>query len=150
MTIVSYFDDSLQEKDELTTADGKILIIEILRWLAAKEQMRLAKANESELRANILGKLLVDGPRRGSMKFEDENFKIQATAKVNIAVDEEVLNALWEDGQLTPEDTAMFSQKLKVSDKIHTLPQTSSVWKAITSKPGTPTLSVTRKDDDGD
>lgn len=136
--------------EAVTTANGRILITDALRWLAAKANLAKAKQEESKLRKEICAKLLEGGPRRGRVVFEDDEFKIVAHAKVNVNCDEAILNALWESGLLTDEDASCFSKRLQVSDTIHKRPADSNVWKAITTKEATPGLEIERKEHDGD
>jgi predicted RNase H-like HicB family nuclease len=81
-----------------------------------------------------------EGPFTASGTLELE---IVAKSTTSFKVDEEELQNLKDQGLLTEIDESCFERKLSVKDgALRKLPKDSVVWRAITEKPGMPTLEV--------
>jgi hypothetical protein len=123
---------------------------EVLTWIVTAASLKNIKGQEIDLRKKICETILGEVVGKQKVVVDDPDFKITAEIGVSLEADMQQLNSLAEQKLLTEEDLAVFSWGLKISQTIHHLPKESHIWKAITMKPATPTLKVTRKDNDGD
>ncbi len=113
----------------------------ILQWVEAAENLRMAKEYELLLRNQICD-FILDGKVKGSKTaIINGIYKMAATAKVNDSVDAELLQAMWKD--LSPAEKSSIKFKPALIAKVYkTLDGKSNIHRAISSKPGTPSLEL--------
>lgn len=112
----------------------------VLDWIEAKAELSLAKANEMKLRLTISDRVLV-GHQKGVKHLIVEGLDVAATGKINTTLDPELVDSLWPDLNQDERDCIKRKPEL-VAAKYKTLPDDSLLHQAVTTKPGTPTLSV--------
>lgn len=112
----------------------------IREWEISKRKLDIAKAKELERRQAICDYILA-GKTKGSKKTTIDGITLTATAKTNTTIDEPLLKTLW--GSLSPEEKQAIKFKPSLRSKEYKqLPENCEMQKAITQKPGTPTLKV--------
>ena len=112
----------------------------IMNWVAAASALKKAKEYELILRTEICDHIL-DGKVKGSKTAIIDGYKMTASAKVNDSVDSELLQAMWSD--LSPAEKSSIKFKPSLVAKVYkTLDAKSNIHRAISSKPGTPSLEL--------
>jgi hypothetical protein len=132
----------------------------ITDWINTAANLKQYKASEAKQRRELCEELfegktgkftqkklfkcvppdLTDMEKAHGLTLELE---IIAKSTTSFKVDEEELQNLKDQGLLTETDEACFERKLSVKDgPLRKLPKDSVVWRAITEKPGMPTLEV--------
>jgi predicted RNase H-like HicB family nuclease len=125
----------------------------ITDWINTAANLKQYKASEAKQRIELC-KEIFEG-RTG--KFTEKKLfkcippnetktlelEIIARSTTSFKVDEEELQNLKDQGLLTETDETCFERKLSIKDgPLRKLPKDSVVWRAITEKPGMPTLEV--------
>lgn len=109
-------------------------------WLIAKEELATLKARELDLRNQICEHIL-DGKIKGTSNKVIGVYSLSAAAKLNNKVEKEELQAMWSD--LSPEEKECVKFKPEVVAKNYgKIAADSNLHRVITSKPGTPTLTL--------
>ena len=122
-------------------------------WIRTCAKMKHYKTAESNQRKEICDELFGERTRRFIENVEHsvvpegtttaKNYKIVAVSKTSFKIDEAELQRLKDDGLLTEAAEACFERKLSVKEgPLRKLSKDSPVWRAITEKPGTPTLTI--------
>ena len=112
----------------------------VLDWIEAKAELSLAKANEMKLRLAISDEVLA-GHKKGVKHLLVEGLDVAATAKLNTTLDPEMLDSIWNDLPQEERDCIVHKPSL-VAKNYKNLDEDSKLHQAVTTKPGTPTLSV--------
>lgn len=109
-------------------------------WLEYKDDLAEAKEHELELRKEICEHIL-EGKIKGSKKGTIGNYVLVASAKLNIKVDAELLESIWEE--LSEKEKACIKYKPSlIAKKYNSLDGALKLHRCIDSKPGTPTLAL--------
>lgn len=112
----------------------------IKNWLGWKDDLALAKKNELLLRKEICEHILGD-KIKGSKKGTVGNYVLTASAKLNIKVDVELLESMWEE--LSDGERACIKYKPSlIAKEYNSLDGAMKLHRCIDSKPGTPTLAL--------
>ncbi len=126
---------------------------QINKWIHACAQMKHYKIVESDQRREICVELFEDKTGRFTKTINVSvippdseaqiEYKVVGTSKTSFKIDEAILQGLKDEGLLTEADEACFERKLSVKEgPLRKLPKDSAVWRAITEKPGMPTLAI--------
>lgn len=125
--------------------DGDMAPLEVTeelvqRWSELQAQLADVKVEEMELR-KVISDHILKGKEQGAKKGAVGIYKLTATTKTNVGIDREELQVLWSD--LTPAEKACvkFDPKL-IAKEYKTLDTKSNLHRAITHKPGSPTLKI--------
>jgi len=113
-------------------------------WLEIKDQLDENKAHEMKIREQIAEHIL-DGKIKGAKKGSIGPYSLTATGKINYTIDNEFLQAMWPN-LTSAEKEAIKYKPLIVASKYKTLDANCKLNKAITSKPGAPTLKLNSVD----
>ena len=122
-------------------------------WIVTCAKMKHYKQEESSQRRVICRELFEGQTGRFTKNVELSvteprtetvtNYKIVGVSKTSFKIDEAELQKLKDAGMLTETDEACFERKLSVKEgPLRKLPKDSVVWRAITEKPGMPTLAI--------
>lgn len=112
----------------------------VQEWLGAKKALDIAKSRELHLRNAICNEVL-QGKLKGVAHQIVDGYDVAATAKLNLSLDKELLDSIWND--LTPleMESIRFKPEL-VAKQYNALDGSSKLHLAVTSKPGTPSLAI--------
>lgn len=115
-------------------------------WMEVKQKLSEYKAKENQLRRELCKRIL-RGIVKGSRSEIVGKYKVTATAKINNTVDEEVLLTIWSDLSDSEKACFKFSPQL-ILKQYNDLPEDAkTIYSAITSRPGLPSLSLKEKKD---
>jgi len=119
-------------------------IVDLLTWQETLEQLRDLKKKELSMRLALCQELF-KGQDLGSEKKDIiavvGGFRVKATYTINTSIDEDELTEIWDD--LSAEEHACINFKpVLVKSELDKLPEDSQLWDVLTSKPATPTLSI--------
>jgi len=121
---------------------GENMIIEekVDSWISQKNKLNRAKKYELELRKEICDHIL-QGKIKGSKKGTIGKYILTASAKLNIKVDAELLESMWEE--LSEREKACIKYKPNIiAAEYKKLKGGVKLNRCIDSKPGTPTLTL--------
>jgi len=110
-------------------------------WLDVKKDLAEAKKRELTLRNDIIESLNNDNQLTGSLKLEEDGYKIAIGFVIRNAIDEPVLNTIYEGLSEQEKNCIKFKPGL-VAKEMKELEGNESIWEAIISKPGQPTLKI--------
>lgn len=117
------------------------------QWIKAKEAEGAAKAARQALEDKIAA--LVSVSAEGVATTKEDGYEIKVTGRINRRVDSDRLQELAAEAGLTDHLSSLFRWKpevnlsvWKATDKAITTPLAA----AITSEPGRPSFSITKKD----
>ena len=110
-------------------------------WLAAQDDLRIAKARELALRKEICDEILVE-KLEGSKTVVADSFKVTATAKLNRSIDREVLETLWDDLTDLEKEAVVYKPSLVLPIYKKIEGSNSRLEEAITVKPGLSSLKI--------
>jgi len=127
------------------TVESVMNIVDLIMWHETLEQLRDLKKVEMNMRLALCQEMF-KGQDLGSEKKDIVavvgNFRVKATYTINTSIDEEYLEDIWDE--LSAEEHACVNFKpVLVKSELDKLPEESKLWDALTSKPATPTLSIT-------
>jgi len=112
----------------------------IKNWLEWKDDLAFAKENELKFRKEICEHILGD-KIKGSKKGTIGKYVLTASAKLNIKVDDELLESMWEE--LSDGEKACIKYKPSlIAKEYNSLDGAMKLHRCIDSKPGTPTLTL--------
>ena len=106
----------------------------------AKGNLAAAKSSEMQLRLYICDCVL-GAQRKGVAHAVRDGFDFAATAKLNNSLDKELLENLMPDLSESEKDCIVFKPSL-VAKTYNALDAKSKLHLAVTSKPGTPSLTI--------
>lgn len=113
---------------------------DIRQWIMAKNKLNTAKTKELELR-KIICDYILDGKVKGSKKSIIGVFTLTATAKLNNRLDKKLLAVLWPDLSAVEKSCIKFEPSV-IAKEYNIIDNKSNIHRAITSTPGTPTLTI--------
>lgn len=119
-------------------------IVDLITWQETLEQLRDLKKKELSMRMALCQEMF-KGQDLGSEKKDIiavvGGFRVKATYTINTSIDEDALTEIWDD--LSAEEHACVNFKpVLVKSELDKLPEDSQLWDVLTSKPATPTLSI--------
>jgi len=119
-------------------------IVDLLTWQETLEQLRDLKKKELSMRMALCQEMF-KGQDLGSEKKDIiavvGGYRVKATYTINASIDEDALTEIWDD--LSAEEHACVNFKpVLVKSELDKLPEDSQLWDVLTSKPATPTLSI--------
>ena len=113
----------------------------IKNWLGWKDDLALAKESELELRKKIC-ELILGDKIKGSKKGSIGKYVLTASAKLNMKVDAELLESMWEE--LSDGEKACIKYKPNlIAAEYKNIDSQAKLHRCIDSKPGKPTLTLT-------
>lgn len=118
-------------------------------WIKVKREAKRLSDLEMTMR-NALFKAAFPNPKEGANKIElVDGRRLTATHKINRSVDDAAVKAVMEemrqvgDNEIVPEDVFVFKADLRVGPYKKLKPKLQKIAaKAVTEKPGSPTLEV--------
>ena len=131
----------------------KITFDSLTDWITTAANAKQYKASEAKQRRELCEEIFAGRTGKFTEKKlfdcippnETETLHLEIVAKstTSFKIDEAELQNLKNQGLLTEADEACFERKLSVKEgAARKLPKNSVVWRAITEKPGMPTLEV--------
>src|SRR5574343_452038 len=126
------------------TVENVMNIVDLITWQETLEQLRDLKKKELSMRMALCQEMF-KGQDLGSEKKDIiavvGGFRVKATYTINTSIDEDALTEIWDD--LSAEEHACVNFKpVLVKSELDKLPEDSQLWDVLTSKPATPTLSI--------
>lgn len=117
-----------------------IAVNEIRDWINAEARLKDVKATEMRLRKKICDHVL-QNTDKGTVSLEIFGWKLSATAKINVSLDSERLQAIIPD--LSPSELEAINWKPSLIVKAYKLlPEATKLNEAVTEKAGTPSLKI--------
>lgn len=113
---------------------------DLLAWEKAKDALAAAKKTEMDLRMKVCGSIL-GSKAKGTVHFKKFGLDATAVAKLNLKVDKDILKTIFKDLNADEKASIKYKPELK-SKEYEALPENSILHKAVTSKAGTPALSI--------
>ena len=113
----------------------------IQEWRQAKVELAALQKKERELRAEITDELL-KAKLEGSVSQKNEEYKLTATAVLNRAVDQAVLESIWDDLTFEEQQCIEYKPKLILGKYKEFEQLESKLMEAITVKPGMAQLKL--------
>lgn len=119
------------------------------QWLTAKAKEAEATAERREIEDKLVAQLNVPPTLDNTANFEAEGYKIKVEGRINRKINSEKLQEIAAENDLLAHLSALFRWKPEIN---------ASVWKstdpaittilldAITSTPGRPSFTITKKD----
>lgn len=109
-------------------------------WQKAKDTLAEAKEKEMELRREICSEILGD-KLKGTVHLKKFGLDAAAAGKLNTSLDADSLKPIFK--KLSPEEKACIKYKPElIAKQYKLLPDDSILHQAVTSKPGTPSLTI--------
>lgn len=118
----------------------------IEKWIEAEAKLVHYKALETVLRREIADDLL-EGKKTGTHNFSKLGYAIKAVKKTNTTIDRVALEALYDDFSEEEAKAIKFSPSL-VTAKYNKLEHHDMIDHCLIVKPGMPTLSITKEEED--
>ena len=113
-------------------------------WLDSKSALSEAKKKELELRNQIIDD--IDSNQvSGTLKHEDDSYKIAIGFTIRNTLDEPALNTIMSSLKDEEKNCIVFKPGL-VAKELKELSPESKLWEAIITKPGQNTLKIERKE----
>lgn len=119
------------------------------QWLTAKAKEAEATAERREIEDKLVAQFNVPSTLDNTANFEADGFKIKVEGRINRKINSEKLQEIAAENDLLAHLSALFRWKPEIN---------ASVWKstdpaittilldAITSTPGRPSFTITKKD----
>jgi hypothetical protein len=114
------------------------------QWIELSEMLSRIKKEELELRLEICEGIFNGRVGEFKEKVEVEDFLVEATSKTNRTVDEVVLQNMWKELNEVEQAAIKFKPSIDLR-RYRMIPDDSLLHEAITEKPATPTLSISRR-----
>lgn len=110
-------------------------------WKQTKTELASLQKRERELRAEITDQMLA-AKLEGSVSQKNEEYKLTATAVLNRAVDQAVLESIWDDLTFEEQQCIEYKPKLILGKYKEFEQLESKLMEAITVKPGMAQLKL--------
>jgi hypothetical protein len=125
-------------------------VIDLLTaWMEAKEAERAAQERRRDLEDQIAAALKVPADLEGTMRRDFDDVEVKIVGRIDRKVDADALQDLAREAGLTDHLPALFRWKAEINAKAWDRADesiTKPLTGAITTKPGRPSFSVTKKE----
>lgn len=118
-------------------------------WMEAKEAERAAQERRRDLEDQIAAALKVPADLEGTMRRDFDDVEVKIVGRIDRKVDADALQDLAREAGLTDHLPALFRWKAEINAKAWDRADesiTKPLTGAITTKPGRPSFSVTKKE----
>ena len=118
-------------------------------WMEAKEAERAAQERRRDLEDQISAALKVPADLDGTMRRDFEDVEVKIVGRIDRKVDTDALQDLAREAGLTDHLTALFRWKAEINAKAWERADesiTKPLTGAITTKPGRPSFTITKKE----
>jgi hypothetical protein len=125
-------------------------VIDLLTaWMEAKEAERAAQERRRDLEDQIAAALEVPADLDGTMRRDFDDVEVKIVGRIDRKVDTDALQDLAREAGLTDHLPALFRWKAEINAKAWDRADesiTKPLTGAITTKPGRPSFSITKKE----
>ncbi len=113
----------------------------VTEWVKQSTQLKELKESEMRLRKEICAHMF--GDRKGKFNVEEliGNFKLKASSNIDAKLDEDMLDAMYDDLNDQEKACIRYKPSLKAAE-VKLLPEDSDIFTCITVKPAAPTLEI--------
>lgn len=112
-------------------------------WIKAKSKLDFWKKEEANLRVEICEHFLAEKPV-GTYNFNKGLFKIKASKKLSISMDEKALSFIYDDLSYEQQNCIKYEPSLIIKE--YKACEHDLLDMAVVSKPAMPTLSIVKED----